>query len=105
MIAEPRVTKEHEKPADIDKDYVKPDMTLKDVPQGGRRKVPAVKRELGMRPGYMYREANWQIGRAAERAGVTVRSYKSRDRFLAWRKRTARKARNAEKRNIGKKRK
>src|ERR1700710_1233833 len=33
-------------------------------------------RTLQLRPGYMYREANWEIGRAAERAKVKVRQFK-----------------------------
>lgn len=43
-----------------------------------------------LRPGYMYREANWEIGRAAERAGITAKEYNRRNRWLAWRKRQAR---------------
>ncbi len=49
---------------------------------------------LSLRPGYSYREGNWEIGRAAERANVRVRSYQRGDRFLAWRKATKRKAKN-----------
>lgn len=59
--------------------------------------------QLPLRPDYSYRESNWQIGRAAERAGVTVKKFRTGDRFLAWRKRGARIARNAEKRAMGKK--
>jgi len=39
-----------------------------------------------LRPGYMYREANWEIGRAAERAGITVKEWNRKDRWVAWRK-------------------
>ncbi|MCJ1246841.1 54S ribosomal protein L2 mitochondrial [Trapelia coarctata] len=53
-----------------------------------------------LRPGHTYMESNWSIGRAAERAGVKVRVYNPKDRFLAWRKSSARKARNAEKRGL-----
>ncbi|KAK0123879.1 54S ribosomal protein L2 mitochondrial [Cadophora gregata] len=60
-------------------------------------------RELKLRPGYMYREANWEIGRAAERAKIKVREFKPRDRFTAWRKAGIRKAANAEKRGLGRK--
>lgn len=60
-------------------------------------------RVLTLRPGYMYREANWQIGRAAERAGVTVREFKPNDRWTAWRKKTIRRERVAEKKRMGKK--
>lgn len=58
---------------------------------------------LEMRSNYMYREANWSIGRTAEREGLVdkVRAWKRDDRFLAWRKAAARIKRNAEKRNLG----
>jgi large subunit ribosomal protein L27 len=57
-------------------------------------------RVLTLRPGYMYRESNWEIGRAAERAKVQVREFKPRDRWTAWRKTAVRKAKNAEKRSL-----
>ncbi|KAM0795675.1 ribosomal L27 protein-domain-containing protein [Usnea florida] len=47
-------------------------------------------KNLKLSAGYQYRQTNWYIGRAAERANVKVREYKRGDRFLAWRKRTAR---------------
>ncbi|TVY83724.1 54S ribosomal protein L2 [Lachnellula suecica] len=62
-------------------------------------------RDLKIRPGYMYREANWEIGRAAERAKVKVREFKPRDRWTAWRKAWKRKVANKEKRIVGKRRK
>ncbi|KAL4886334.1 ribosomal L27 protein-domain-containing protein [Aspergillus karnatakaensis] len=43
-----------------------------------------------LRPGYMWREANWQIGRAAEKAGITAATFKRGDRWTAWRKRQVR---------------
>ncbi|PGH07306.1 ribosomal protein L27 [Blastomyces parvus] len=43
-----------------------------------------------LRPGYMYRVANWQIGRVAERAGVKVPEWDKKDRFAAWRRRMER---------------
>lgn len=58
--------------------------------------------DLQMRAGYMYRESNWSIGRAAERAGVKFRMYEPKDRFRAWRKTTARKARAALRRGLRK---
>ncbi|KAK5120180.1 54S ribosomal protein L2 mitochondrial [Cryomyces antarcticus] len=58
---------------------------------------------LSLRPGYMYRQANWEIGRAAERANVKVREFKPRDRYAAWRKTVARKTKNAERRGINRK--
>lgn len=56
--------------------------------------------KLHLRPGGMYRQANWEIGRAAERskAAMSVRPFKPGDRFAAWRKRSARVARTAERR-------
>ena len=48
------------------------------------------RQDMVMGHGYMYREANWSIGQAAERAGVKVREFDPRDRFMAWRKRAAR---------------
>lgn len=60
-------------------------------------------RELELRPGYMYREANWEIGRAAERAKIKVREFTPRDRWTAWRKAGVRKAKNTEKRSLGRK--
>lgn len=59
--------------------------------------------KLRFRPGqYMYRQANWEIGRAAERsaAAMAVKPFKRGDRFAAWRKRTARAARGAERRAL-----
>ena len=60
-------------------------------------------RNLRLRPGYMYREGNWEIGRAAERAKVKVAEFKPRDRWTAWRKSVARKARAAERRGLSRK--
>ena len=57
--------------------------------------------ELKMGDDYSFRESNWQIGRAAERAGVVAPRFKPRDRFAAWRRRTARRARAVEKRALG----
>jgi hypothetical protein len=63
-------------------------------------------RNLTLRPrGYMYREGNWEIGRAAERADVKVRDYNRKDRWAAWRKATKRQLIKAEKISLGKKRK
>jgi large subunit ribosomal protein L27 len=38
-------------------------------------------RNLKLRPGYIYREANWEIRRAAEKAGVKVKAFKPKDRW------------------------
>jgi large subunit ribosomal protein L27 len=56
---------------------------------------------LTMTSNYMFRETNAEIGRAAEKAGVEVRPFVRGDRFLAWRKANARKARTAEKKKMG----
>lgn len=60
-------------------------------------------RNLKIGEGYMYREGNWEIGRAAERAKVKVRLFEPGDRWVAWRKTNARKAKNAEKRSLTRK--
>jgi large subunit ribosomal protein L27 len=60
-------------------------------------------RNLTLRPGYMYREGNWEIGRAAERANVKVRKYNRRDRWAAWRKATKKKAMRTVKLSLSKK--
>ncbi|PBP23171.1 hypothetical protein BUE80_DR005833 [Diplocarpon rosae] len=68
-----------------------------------REKKGTEGRTLTLRPGYMYREANWEIGRAAERAKVSVKKFVPRDRWTAWKKAAVRKAKNVEKRNLGRK--
>lgn len=59
---------------------------MMEQPKQIRAQAPAAK---GIKPGYMFRESNAYIGRAAERAGVRVRKFDHRDRFAAWRRRTA----------------
>ncbi|KAM0723590.1 hypothetical protein Q7P37_000577 [Cladosporium fusiforme] len=63
----------------------------------------AVESKLTLRPGYQYRQANWEIGRAAElsKAAQAVKPFVPGDRFAAWRKRNVRVARNAERRAMG----
>ncbi|WPH03933.1 Hypothetical protein R9X50_00681600 [Acrodontium crateriforme] len=61
---------------------------------------------LALRPGYQYRQANWEIGREAEKReaamqeqGKTTRMFpvfKPKNRFAAWRKSAARISKNAE---------
>ncbi|KAF7115136.1 hypothetical protein CNMCM5793_001370 [Aspergillus hiratsukae] len=58
-----------------------------------------------LRPGYMYREANWVIGRAAEKAGITAKPYRRKNRWLAWRKRQARAERAAQMKSLKSKKK
>lgn len=66
------------------------------------RKGEGGTRVLKLRPGYMWRESNWEIGRAAERAKVNVKPYKRGDRWTAWQKSGARKKINLEKKSMGK---
>ncbi|KAK2756490.1 54S ribosomal protein L2 mitochondrial [Arachnomyces sp. PD_36] len=68
----------------------------------GRR---GVKRNLPLRPGYMYREANWEIGRAAEVAGIKTEEWNRKDRWGAWRKKLERIKRVAQMRELKNKRK
>ncbi|KAL4793357.1 ribosomal L27 protein-domain-containing protein [Aspergillus venezuelensis] len=53
-----------------------------------------------LRPGYMWREANWQIGRAAEKAGITAKPFDRKNRWLAWRKRQAKRERAQQMRSL-----
>jgi large subunit ribosomal protein L27 len=57
-------------------------------------------RILTMGKGYAYREANWQIGRSAERANVQVKQFVPGDRWAAWRKSQARIQANEEKKRL-----
>jgi large subunit ribosomal protein L27 len=77
---------------------IMPEVTVAKKGKKGK-KLPKPELEQ-MRPGYMYRESNWEIGRTAEKRGVYVKPFKPRDRWAAWRKSTIRKAKNAEKRGF-----
>lgn len=73
-------------------------------------KVKITKQEIAerirrLKPGYMYRESNWEIGQAADRTKNNVRAFKPGDRWLAWKKKTIARARSAEKRRLGSKKK
>lgn len=57
-------------------------------------------RKLTLGNGYMYRESNWEIGRAAERAKIKVKEFKPRDRWAARTKTWNRKKANLEKRVV-----
>ncbi|KAF1968675.1 ribosomal protein L27 [Bimuria novae-zelandiae CBS 107.79] len=57
-------------------------------------------RTLTMGKGYAYRQANWDIGRAAERANVQVKQFVPGDRWTAWRKSQARKKLNVERKKL-----
>jgi len=66
----------------------------------------AAPKELVMGKNYLFREGNWEIGRAAERAGVKVKEFVPGDRFAAWRNAKKRSERSAEKKrmqSVGKK--
>ena len=77
--------------------------TIRQQATGQRTKTPNSVPQINAR--YQYRESNWAIGRAAERAGVKVRAYKRSDRWLAWRKKVAAKERTREKAALGAKKK
>ena len=49
-------------------------------------------KEVGLRRGYQYRESNTEIGKLIEEASARTKKFKPGDRWLAWRKRSARKA-------------
>jgi hypothetical protein len=70
---------------------------------GADGKAEKVETTLTLRPGYQWRPQNWEIGRAAERSAAAraVRPFKPGDRWEAWRRSAARKARNAERRALG----
>lgn len=53
-----------------------------------------------LRPGYMWREPNWQIGRAAEKAGITVKPFNRKNRWLAWRKRQTKRERGIQMKSL-----
>ena len=70
---------------------------------GADGKVEKVETTLTLRPGYQWRQMNFEIGRAAEKspAARAVRPFKPGDRWEAWRRSSARKAKNAERRALG----
>ncbi|TKA83607.1 hypothetical protein B0A55_00381 [Friedmanniomyces simplex] len=67
--------------------------------------------QLSLRPGYQYRQSNYEIGRSGEKKeeaanaqGKTIRAFakfKPGDRFAAWRKSALRIARNNERKAMG----
>lgn len=64
--------------------------------------VEAVKATFGpqLRPGYMYRQANWEIGRIADNKDIVSAGYDRRDRWVAWRKRGKRAERVAQMKSL-----
>lgn len=67
---------------------------------GFKTGLPPLQSLQNIRPGYQFRVANWEIGRSADRAGIEVKPFDRSDRFAAWRKRTARRAKAAESRSL-----
>ncbi|KAL6704521.1 54S ribosomal protein L2 mitochondrial [Coniothyrium glycines] len=67
-----------------------------DTPREATRKSLTLRKGKG----YAYREANWQIGRAAERAGVKVKEFVPGDRWTAWRKSQERIRANLERKRL-----
>lgn len=74
--------------------------TVVDVDATARQALPEAQSTLPLRPGYMYREANWQIGRAAEKAGITAKEYDPSNRWMAWRRRQERAQRVAQMKSL-----
>lgn len=92
MIAVPRVepvSEQADLSADVDGDRTK----VFDVEGAARTTLP-------LRPGYMYREANWQIGRAGDEVAATAETFDRKNRWLAWRKRQARAQRAAQMKSL-----
>lgn len=95
MVAVPRTVSPHEEAA----------AAASQVPATKNKKRKTIKRHLPLRPGYMYREGNWEIGRAAEYAGIKVEEWNRKDRWGAWRKKLERIKRVAQMRELKNKRK
>lgn len=76
------------------------DTVVKEKAKGA---IPGVRSLLTLSAGYQYRESNTEIGRAAERAGIHVKPFKPRSRWVAWRLRNKSKERAAEKRSLKRK--
>ncbi|KAI4790565.1 ribosomal protein L27, partial [Aureobasidium sp. EXF-8845] len=92
-----------ESAAEVGEAVVKATAMVKTVVKD-KRTGEVVRATPTLRPGYQYRAANWEIGRAAERAGIRVTPFKPGNRFLAWRKANVRKAKNAERRGLTRRR-
>ncbi|KAL1850350.1 54S ribosomal protein L2 mitochondrial [Paecilomyces lecythidis] len=104
MVEAPRV-EVSEMAVESDLVTVEDGTTVAHVGATERANLPAAKTEVQLRPGYMYREANWQIGRAAEKAGITAKEFDRRNRWMAWRKRKARAERAAQMKSLKNKKK
>jgi large subunit ribosomal protein L27 len=82
-----------------------PSVLVAEVPGEAKTSVTITPRDgksrvLTMGRGYGYREANWQIGRAAERANVQVKQFVPGDRWTAWKRSQARIQANEEKKRL-----
>jgi hypothetical protein len=82
-------------------------MTLEPTATGKLRPTFTLKdgSVIKMRDNYMFKADDRDIGRAAELAGKVVRPFKKGNRWLAWRKRTVRRAKAAELRSMSRKNK
>lgn len=90
-------------PRIVEQEAAQPDMTFSTGENGTMvASVEAANAESGpqLRPGYMYREANWKIGRSAEEAGITAKPYNRKNRWLAWRKRLLKAERAAQMKSL-----
>jgi hypothetical protein len=85
-----------ETPKIVVADLTVKESVVRDTPRESTRKGLS----LTVGKGYAYREANWQIGRAAERAGVKVKEFVPGDRWAAWRKSNARIQANVERKRL-----
>jgi ribosomal protein L27 len=85
--------------------FDKSDVTISTDSGVETRSLISTNTELSLRPGYIYREANWQIGRAAEKEGIKAPKFNRQNRWLAWRKRTARAERAAQMKSLKNKKK
>ena len=103
MVAAEMSTLAGNQGVEVLQDKLVDDNTLKKVPKVQQKAVPEKEPALKLGSGYVYRQPNWQIGRAAERANIKVRSYKRGDRWLAWRKVQARKVKNAARKGMRRK--
>jgi large subunit ribosomal protein L27 len=92
MVAVPAKQEPSVLVAEVPGDAAKTSITI--TPRDGKSRV------LTMGRGYGYREANWQIGRAAERANVQVKQFVPGDRWTAWKRSQARIQANEEKKRL-----
>ena len=62
-------------------------------------------KQIGLRRGYQYRESNTEIGKLIEEAQARMEKFEPGNRWLAWRKRSARKAKAEGKRLLRRRKK